>query len=110
MRINMTSPIMDLDDKPLMGSDEKEATLREVVQGALLAQLPDDQNVSGGFKAKLFNLAMKVKKDNPDLTAEEIALIKERIGVACLPLVVGRAYELLDPPAEKELLGDNLHV
>jgi hypothetical protein len=77
------------------------ATLGVIATRALLATLPDEQNLSGEEKFKRFALAMKIKDGgNVALNAEDIALLKKLVGKVYSPLIVGRAFPLLDP-AEK---------
>ena len=99
MNIDMTAPILGLDGSTLDDAQGGKITLRTVVQGALLAVTQQDQNMDGSRKAKLFTLALAANADAVDWTVEDIALVKERIGLVSTPLAVGRAYELLDPPA-----------
>lgn len=96
MIIDMNATINDLKNQPVIGDGNKPVLLRDVVQGALLATLKNDENISGVKKAKFFSLAMLCNQDEVDLKADDIVLIKERVGIAATPLAVGRAYELLD--------------
>jgi hypothetical protein len=75
-----------------------EATLGMVATRALLASLPDEQSLSGEDKFKRFTLAMRIKDGGEvPISAEDIALLKKLIGKVYSPLVVGRAFPLLDP-------------
>lgn len=95
MKIDVTRCITDLEGNTIEG-----ATLRRIVCDALMGEIVGDDKLPGERKASMFALALRVsQEDAPDLKAEEIALIKERVGKACRTLAVGRAYELLDPPA-----------
>lgn len=111
MKIDVTAPILGLDGLPLPSENGTTATLRTLIHGALLNALPDDAKMLDGTKkAHLFTLALKANEDVIDLKAEDITLIKQRIGMAYPPLAVGRAYEILDPPAkDDEMAGDTLH-
>ncbi len=72
-------------------------TLQSVCVNTLLATTQKDANISGTEKLKRFNLASKIQaNDSVDLTAEEITLVKKRIGEISVPLVIGKAYELLE--------------
>jgi hypothetical protein len=78
------------------------ATLSRVAATALIQAYADEANLDGETKVKRFALAMKVTGAKKlGLAAEEIAVLKERIGKAYGPLIVGRAYQLLDPAALK---------
>jgi hypothetical protein len=77
------------------------ATLGIVAMRALLAPYQGEENLSGEDKFKRFALAMKIKGGGEvPLSAEDTALLKKLIGKLYTPLVVGRAFPLLDP-AEK---------
>lgn len=90
MKIDFTQPILDLD------GNETGLTLGEVSKHAVLSALQGDEHMPATEKVSLFELALKVKM-NDELSVEDVAAIKGRIGKACLPLVVGRAFALLDP-------------
>ncbi len=80
-----------------------ELRLKAVATDALLAQLPNAQGqpeqLSGSDKVKHGMLAEKIytAKEPIALTAEEIALLKDRIARHATSLTVMRAYALLDP-------------
>lgn len=99
MKIDMTTQILDLDGEPIPQSkDGPITTLRSVVEGALLAPMRGDENLAGAKKAELFLLVMRVHtEDECEMKAEEIVTIKDRVGKLYGPLVVGRAYAILDP-------------
>jgi hypothetical protein len=97
MKINVAQPILDLDGKQIDG----EATLRKACVQVLLNPLKGDDGQSGQDKASLFALAMQINsEDEPDLAIEDWAKIKERVGRGYGPLVVGRVYAMIDPPAK----------
>lgn len=75
-------------------------TLGSAAANALIMATDEDKGVSGEEKVKRYALAMKViSNKDASLKAEEIAKIKELIGRAYGPLVVGQAWALLDPNA-----------
>lgn len=100
MLVNITAEILDLNgasaDPPLL--------LRTVLTEALLSPLRGDEGLVGGDKARHFRLAMRIAAADTsiDLIAEEVALLKDRIGRGYPALVVGRAWDLLDPVAPSE--------
>ena len=100
MKIDMTAPILDISGEPL-SSEGNPVILRTIVQAALLATTAADANLDGAKKARMFTLAMEANKDAAEFKIEDIALIKERIGMVSTPLAVGRSYELLDPPEDE---------
>jgi hypothetical protein len=99
--INFTQAIVGLDGKPVQAGEGKTSTpftLSDASVNALLASLPEDGKLSGVDKYNYAELARKIYQ-NKDviLTVEEIATIKDRIGKAYGPLIVGSAWRLLDP-------------
>jgi len=107
MKINPLIEIEDMDGQPMpdsVGKDAKNFTLAKCCVNALYAQFEDEKNLSGEEKIKRYNLAEKIyaAKDKIDVTAENIALLKKLIGKAYGALIVGRAYELLDPVEDKD--------
>jgi hypothetical protein len=100
MLINMNSPILGIDGIPVtQGEPPEPVLLRSVVQGALLASVPEDRAMDGQTKARMFKLAMDANAETVEWTVEDVATVKQRVGMVAVPLAVGRAYELLDPPA-----------
>lgn len=99
MKIDFTSPILDLEGKP-MKQGEKDVTLEEIGVTALLANHPDEK-LEGSAKIERFGLALRIKaavKDKVvmDLSAEEIVMLKSLISKAYSILVTGRAWNLLE--------------
>lgn len=94
MKRNLDTLILNIDGQPF----EDSATLKTVCFLAATATLPTDQNAPIANKLALYALAQKLHIGGEvDLTAEEIALLKERIGKAFASVVViGRAFELLE--------------
>lgn len=76
------------------GTEAPDATLAWISAEALLRSTSEK---NGEAKYKLFALAMKVGGGGAiDLLPEEIATIKAKIGEQYGPLIVGRAYDLLN--------------
>ena len=93
MKRNFDLPMTDFDGKPYGDG----ATLRTVAFMAIQAVLPTDDRMVVGQKLALYNLAAKVAKGGVvDLSVEDLALLKERIGNAMTPMAVGKAFELLE--------------
>lgn len=104
--INFDTVLTDLTGEPLkhvdQGADGKPVitnlTLALVSQMALLQPHQDETNRPQTDKLRQFVLATKVAHGGiVGLTVEERVLIKERIGKACTALVMGRAFEIIDP-------------
>lgn len=100
MKIRMPVPLLDLDGKEIMAPDGKRFTLRHAVQQALMTVLESDRNMTAADKVRAFSLALKSQADDMEASAEDITFIKDRIGRAFPPLVVGRAFEMLDPTSD----------
>lgn len=99
MKLNLTAPITDHFGKALE-SPEGPVTIRTILLQALDMPLPSEQArpLSAEQKIKNFRLAQQlVGADEVSLTAEDVSLLKARIGEGFTTLVVGRAFELLDP-------------
>lgn len=101
MKIDLSTVICDLDGKPIKAADAKDFTVGMCACNALLTPDAKDET-SGEDKVKRFRLAERVYEGGEqDLSVEDIALLKQLIGKIYPPLTVGRAFEVLDPPAEK---------
>jgi hypothetical protein len=100
--LDFAQPIKQLDGSDFTGQDGKPEplTLEKVVETALMAQFPDDR-MSGDEKAKRYGIAMKIysAKDKRDvqLSIDEVKVIKDVVGKAYGPSVVGPAWQILDP-------------
>lgn len=95
--MDLTKPLLDLDGN----SFPDQATHKTVLIGALLNTLKGDEHMNGEQKLKLYTLSMKINDTAAEcrLSAEDVVLLKDRVGRAFPPLVVGRVFELLDPAA-----------
>lgn len=105
---DFTAPILDFDNAPASACPPSEPacgkvlTLSDVAVASLMGAFPDERDLSGDEKIKRFALAMRVRNaKDATLTAEEISLLKKLIGKAYGPLVVGRAYPMIDPGEKK---------
>jgi hypothetical protein len=97
MKVDFSAILLNLQDEPLMqpGENPAPATLAWIASEALL-RATDDKD--GQKKYKLYELAMKVGRGGViELKSEDIALIKQKVGEQFAPLVVGRAFDLLEP-------------
>jgi hypothetical protein len=96
MKIDFATVLRDKKGEPMKAEDEKEVTLGNVAETALLASFQDEAlKLEGSEKVKRFKIAMKIDGVT-DMTPEEVVKIKELVGKAFGPLIVGRAYEILD--------------
>jgi len=101
-KIDVTQKLVGLDGEPLKDQKQEDLVLRSICENALLGMNPKEQ-IAGEEKMARYALAMKIHKyDEVDLSAEEITKIKKIVGDSYAPLVVGRAWEILDPKGEPE--------
>ena len=99
MKIDFSAVIKDLAGEAVKDGD-KDATLGRVACTALLASYADEQNLAAEDKVKRFRLAeIAAKGGEREVKVEDVALIKQLIGKAFAPLVVGRAYDIIEPPS-----------
>ena len=101
--INFTTVLHGFDGKAITGPDGKTSlTLGDVAVGALETPIEEDRNMAGSEKFKRDQLARKIYgAKSVELSVEEVALVKERIGKVYGPIVVGPAWSLLDPTNKK---------
>ena len=109
MKIDFDAEIKNLNGDVIFKStdDKIPSTLADVAINALFTTTEKDRKLSGAKKFDLYVLGTIINAGGViDLKAKEIVLLKDRIGEINGPLIVGRAYELLEPettePKEKE--------
>ncbi|HUX03155.1 MAG TPA: hypothetical protein VMY35_19510 [Phycisphaerae bacterium] len=108
MTLDVTQVLLGLDGEPLLDGEKASITLRPICINALMATMETDKGLSGEDKVKIWVLAGKIQKeDRPVLVAEDVTLLKKRIGSAYGPAIVGPAFLLLNgtaatPPAAKK--------
>lgn len=97
MKIDFSAILLDLNGAAVNKSasaDDGPATLAFVSCEALLAP---EQSQSSEDKVRQFALAIRiVNGGEQEVTPEEATLIKACVGRVYPPLIVGRAYELLN--------------
>lgn len=95
MKINVTTRILNEKDEEV--EETAFQTLRSVCCLVLYSVLKDDDRMTGDKKAEQAFLALRIQhEDEPELTAEQIAMLKDRIGKAASPLIVLRCRLLLE--------------
>ncbi len=101
MKRNMTAVLTTLTGMPIKDG-EASLTLGAVATNALLMPYEDERNLSGDDKVKRFKLAQRIHdaQGEVDISSEEITLLKSLIAKAYTPLVVGRAFAILEAEAE----------
>jgi hypothetical protein len=109
MRKNFEVAITDFDGKPIFsepevrgkeGTVEKAAvtfTLKSAAIQALNVLHQDEQSLPAEKKFERYRIAMKIATGDPvELNVDELALVKQLIGRVFTPIVVGRAWEILE--------------
>jgi len=104
-------PKLDKDGKPVLDAENKPVperfpvTLRPVCINALSAQLEADKGMAGTKKTEIWELCGKLhREDRPQMTSEQVTLIKDRISAVYPPLLVGPALLAMNgTPASPKL-------
>ena len=101
MVINVSKNLKTLTGETLKDSDGQgnaiDATLRMACVNALLAPLGQGKSESGMDKVKKYELAKRIyAADEVELSAEDISLIKERVGTVYPAMIVGQVFEMLE--------------
>jgi hypothetical protein len=96
MKIDFNKQLLDMDNKSIMEAKDKPLLLDKVCVNAVLSEIPDEKT-TGESKLLRFKLAKKIYgASEVEVTAEEIVLIKDRVGKQYLPLIVGQVFEYLE--------------
>jgi len=98
MKIDVTRVLTNMDGqimKDMVDGEAVDATLRMVAVNAILSPV---QKESGMDKVKKYELAKRihVATDEVELSAEDISLIKERVGEVFPALIVGQVFKILE--------------
>lgn len=99
MKIDFSQTFKDLKGEVLKDKDAADAlvNLKDICHLSLLAPQASEK-ADGSKKVKMYQLAQKLNVDGEiDLKAEEVVLLKEVIGKVCTTIIVGQAYEMLEP-------------
>ena len=104
MNIRLNEKIYGLNGVALQDIDRNgnilgDIVLKSIMIEALLRPHASEERVSGVEKLKRFNLAQKIYESTEEvsLQTEEVALIKELVGVKGFPvLIVGRVFSMLE--------------
>ena len=103
MRVTVNIPLPSYDGTPVIAETGKILTLRSACCEALLVGHRADTDLPAEEKVGRWRLATRIaRKDEVDLTAEEVALVKDLIARRYSAAVVGPAWEMLDPPPDGE--------
>lgn len=92
------SVAFDESGDPIVIKQANEVTLKTACFRALNTTIEGDDRLVDDEKIKMYLLAGKIAKGGDvDLSADEVVLLKKRIGRAFTYIAVGRCFELLDP-------------
>lgn len=95
MKIDVTESIKNYQGEPLEDQNGP-VSWREVFSGALNATAKGEAMTSED-KAKAFQISSKLySKKEVKLTVDDMAFLKERVGLFYNPLIYGRVTELFD--------------
>lgn len=101
-KVNMDTTLTGLDGTTALRNEEdKVVKLRMIAIACLLANRP----CSPEEKLADFDMAERLHKDKSgtvDLSIEEVAHLKKRIGESQGPLVVKRCWDVLDPRGKED--------
>lgn len=106
--VDFSKPILDQKNKEIKEVDNKGKetadvmTLQSISETALLATFADERDLSAEDKVKRYKLFNKINSMNWELKAKEVELLKLCLGKMAGPLVVGRAYDIIEPEKEEE--------
>ena len=97
MLVNVNVPLKSIEGNIMQDVDAQgnatDAIVRMAIVNAILSPVDKELGVD---KVRKYELAKKVyASDEVDLNEDEIKLIKDRVGAAFAPIVVGQIYELL---------------
>lgn len=100
MKIDFLQQIKTLEGEAIPNPDSKSGeilNLKAVCINALLTVDRESEQESGEKKYERYLLAQKIYEGKlQEFKVEEIALIKKLVGKLYVPLIVGRAFEILD--------------
>lgn len=97
MKYNFKQIIKKIDGQPFV-LNQTPLTFKKACQNALFASYNDEQDLSGEDKYTRYKVSIKLEADVPDLTIEEISLIKKVVGKGYSPEILGPIYIFLDNP------------
>lgn len=97
MKIKIDQPIRGFSGKPIELPDKDNLTFRVAIENSI-NYIDESHPMTGEKKLQAFQIGVKLntkKLELYDLTVDQIAFVKERIGVLYNPIVYGRFLELI---------------
>jgi hypothetical protein len=102
VKLNVTTPIVNLQGEPMTEGEEKTpVTLRTLIDATITSTAGTDK-LTNDKKSKLFQIGLKLWADKEvNFTVDELALVKERADdVFPSAVVYGRLCELIEKPVD----------
>ena len=102
MIIKLNTVLVDEKGEPLKNTAKEIVTLGVACTSALLAHDPEEKNLDN--KVKKYHLHLRMfEKEEVEVTADEIVLLKKCINAAYLqPLIVGQASDILEQKVSEQ--------
>ena len=96
MKVNLTAVLKD--DK---GIEVEDGSLKTLLVNALFSNLKGDETLDGKKKYEMYTLSKKISEaeEEVELSAEEITLLKDRVGKAYVVLFMGQIWDMLEGKA-----------
>lgn len=102
--VDFSAAIAGVDGKPMTLDNTPNSPPATLSMLAINALNFTEQGIDATEKVRRFKLAVKISEAKGDtfLSPEDIVLLKKVVGLLYSPIVVGRAYELLEAPAKAQ--------
>lgn len=103
MRIDVTQAIKDFKNEPVLNENKEPVTFRDIASVAINTE-DNEHRMTAEKKNQAFQIGIKLWSDKEvDLTVDQAALIKERVGLFYSPAVYGRVCEMLEGEKNTQL-------
>lgn len=113
MKVNFDTTLLTLDGKVVKSDvDGKKvsATLKSICVNVLMVSNPREKDLGGEEKLKRYELARKINAGGEiEVSAEDVALLKELVGYLYGPLVVGNVYSLFESLRQEKEGGNEVN-
>lgn len=103
MKINVLQKLVNFNDELIKDERGKEITLRDVLTNSLLSSTEKSKNDTGEIKYDKYRIAGLVNgADNPKLDINDLKKLKDYVGYAYSPLIVGVVWDILEGKDKKD--------
>jgi hypothetical protein len=97
MKLNMLFELKDLNGKPILDADQKPQILRKFLVEVLGVLFENERNLDGNERYKRGKLAFQLQtEDKPEISIEDVALLKQLIGRGYPPHIVYVLWNILE--------------